>query len=54
MLEEEERRGGEEERRICEEEPDPEHLFSPAHDLVCQQHSAHLWVLVLAFVNNGL
>lgn len=28
--------------------------FSPAHDLMCQQHSAHLWILVLAFINNRL
>ena len=27
---------------------------SPAHDLMCQQHSAHLWVFVLAFINNRL
>lgn len=27
---------------------------SPAHDLVGQQHAAHLWVLVLAFINDGL
>lgn len=27
---------------------------SPAHDLVRQQHPAHLWVLVLTFIDNGL
>lgn len=31
-----------------------EDVFSPAHDLVCQQHSAHLGVFVLAFINNRL
>lgn len=28
--------------------------FLPAHDLVCEQNSAHLWVLVLTFIDDGL
>lgn len=30
------------------------HWLPPAHDLMRQQHSAHLWVLVLAFINDWL
>jgi len=26
----------------------------PAHDFVCEQHPAHLWILVLTLVNDGL
>lgn len=37
-----------------ESELQDEGVFSPAHDLVCQQHSAHLGVFVLAFINNRL
>lgn len=37
-----------------EEELDLMHWFPPAHDLVRQQDSAHLWVLVLAFVHDRL
>lgn len=41
-------------REILEEELDLMHLSPPAHDLVRQQHSAHLWVLVLAFIDDWL
>lgn len=27
---------------------------SPAHDFVCEQNSAHLWILVLSLVRYGL
>lgn len=37
-----------------EEELDLMHSSPPAHDLVRQQHSAHLWVLVLAFIDDRL
>lgn len=37
-----------------EEEFDLMHSSPPAHDLVRQQHSAHLRVLVLAFVDDRL
>jgi hypothetical protein len=29
-------------------------VYIPAHDLVCEQHAAHLRVFVLALVHDGL
>lgn len=29
-------------------------LYSPAHNLMCEQNSAHFWILVLALIRNGL
>lgn len=29
-------------------------VILPAHDFVCQQNPAHLWVLVLTLVDDGL